>query len=68
MNDPVLAALISAVAVESAAIISGIFLLLRNKRNHKKDNPGIETLLARMDEKLNRLKSIEEKLDDLLRR
>lgn len=68
MTDPVLAALISAVAIETAAIIGFVGLLLRNRWNHKKDNPGVETLLARMDEKLNRLENIEGKLDKLLRR
>ena len=67
MTDPMLTALISAVALETATIISGAFLILRNKRNHK-NNPGVEVLLARMDEKLNRLESIEGKLDKLLRK
>ena len=61
MADPVLAAFISAIAVETAAIISGVFLLLRNKRNHK-NNPGS------MHDILILLTKMNGKLDELLRR
>ncbi len=58
MTDPITAALISAIAIETAAIISGVFLLLRNRRNHK-NNPGslhdVLILLTKMNGKLDEL-------------
>lgn len=66
MTDPVAAALISAVAVETAAIISGVFMLLRNKRNNKKSNPDNNP--GSLHDVLMLLTEMNGKLDELLRR
>ena len=65
--EALLIAASSYAAIVTAALI-GLLGRALLQRNNKKHNPGVEVLLARMDEKLNRLESIEGKLDDLLRR
>jgi len=64
MDDPlVIASLFAATGPLTAAI----FVVGQRLNNRKKNNPGIEATLARIDQKLNRLETIEDKLDRLLR-